>query len=82
MAPVLLPGTREYLDAFLELSTDRPAGFSILPIPAGAIAAFAERIGLGEADEFETFRRLIRAMDAVLMDHVRAKDKQPQEADK
>jgi len=52
--------------AFFLLSGDRSIGFEGPgPIPFLAIDRYAERFGLtGDADEFERFVELIRAMDA------------------
>jgi len=58
-----LPGGREILDAFFELSTDRQLGFSEGPIPFTALDAYARRIGIDGLDEFMQLRRLIRALD-------------------
>lgn len=58
-----------FWEAFSELSTDRPidgmggAG----AIPFSAIDRYADRYGFGQADEFERFRALIRAMDAAYL---------------
>lgn len=49
-----------YLDAFGELSTCRPGGMDLLPIPFTAIAEYSRIYDIPESDEF---RALIRAMD-------------------
>lgn len=51
--------------AFLELSTDRPVGFSGAgPIPWVAIDRYAVRYGVHDPDDFEAFLTRIRALDA------------------
>lgn len=69
-----LPGGREILDAFFELSTDRQLGFSEGPIPFTAIDAYARRAGVDGPDEFMQLRRLIRALDHAYLKRPRASD--------
>ena len=53
-----------YLEAFRELSTCRPSGFGLSPIPFTAIVEYARIYGV---DEFNEFLDLIRAMDSELL---------------
>lgn len=69
-----LPGGREILDAFFELSTDRQLGFSEGPIPFTAIDAYARRVGVDGLDEFMQLRRLIRALDAQYLKRPKASE--------
>ena len=53
------------MDAFDELSTDRSVSIGGLgPIPYTSLAEYARSEGLGD---FQAFRRLIRALDAVYL---------------
>jgi hypothetical protein len=56
----------------MELSSDRPSGNGPAPIPATSLDTFAQRYQL-EADDFEKFKRMIRAMDTVFLERARAK---------
>lgn len=40
-APELRMGLQLYLDAFYDLNTDRPSGWSLMPIPRSAIRDYA-----------------------------------------
>ena len=55
-------------NAWIELSTSRPSnGMGLSPIPFSALDRYAERYGLGDLDDFELFRRAIRAMDSIYL---------------
>lgn len=69
-----MPGSGFYLAAFWELNSDRPAGMAVAPIPFSTIDRFAARNGI-EDEDFDTFTRLMRAMDEVVLAH--AKSDQP-----
>jgi len=56
--------------AFRELSTDRSSAFDRGAIPWRSIDAYAALYGLG-GDDFDRFVRIIRAMDAAYLDHLR-----------
>lgn len=56
--------------AFADLSTDRPVGMGVRPIPWSCIDRYARRYGIDDLDDFEAFLSLMRAMDAVHLDHV------------
>jgi hypothetical protein len=53
-----------YLDAFRELSSCRPGGFGISPIPFTAIVEYAKLYDVGE---FHEFLDIIRSMDSELI---------------
>jgi hypothetical protein len=69
----LLPFLQFEWNAFAALSTDRPVGLDRGAIPWRSIHHFGERYGL-VGDEFERLASLIRAMDAVYLEHCRAAD--------
>lgn len=57
-------------EAFWELGTDRaPGPNGSGPIPFTAIDRWADRHGIDDAEEFDRFVALIRALDRVLLDH-------------
>lgn len=72
--PELFPGNEWYLEAFWELSTDRDAGMALGPIPFSAINQYGKRLAL-DAEEFDTFRIMIRALDGAYLDHAEARRK-------
>ena len=53
-----------YLDAFRELSTCRPSGFGLSPIPFTAIVEYAKIYNIQEFNEFLDY---IRLMDSELL---------------
>ena len=55
-----------YLEAFQELSTCRPSGFGVSPIPFVAIVEYAKLYGI-EGEEFHDFLYVIRSMDSEVM---------------
>lgn len=59
-------------NAFQIVSTDRPSGMGLAPIPFSAIDRFAMRYGIDGLDEFERLRRLIGEMDRALLDDLRS----------
>jgi hypothetical protein len=61
-------------EAFDQLSTDRPVGLTRGAIPWTAIDRYAARHGI-EAEDFDRFCALIRAMDTAYLAHF--KDKPP-----
>lgn len=70
--PDLLPGAQEWLDAFIELSTERQMGMGLGPIPSSAIDRWP-------VDDVErpAFRACIRAMDREYLAHSRDDAKAP-----
>jgi hypothetical protein len=62
--PRLHPALQIYWDAFWELSADRQVGMAIGRIPYTAIDRYAVRYGIEDVDEFDTFREIMRSMDA------------------
>jgi hypothetical protein len=71
--PRLHPALQIYWDAFWELSADRQIGMAIGRIPFTAIDRYAVRYGIEEVDEFDTFRNVIRSMDAEFRDQTTPK---------
>ena len=72
-APALLPGLETYYEAFVELSTDRPIGMGIGPIPWTAIDLYAWRHGFS-GDGFDYLLYMVRALDDAFLAYSRAKD--------
>lgn len=58
-----------YWEAWHHLAGDRSTGFGPGPTPFMALDRYAERFGLD--DEFETFQRLMGAMDRTYLEHER-----------
>jgi hypothetical protein len=54
--------------AFRSLSTDRPIGLAMGPIPWSSIDRFAGRYDIA-GDDFDRFSELIQAMDAAFRDY-------------
>ena len=48
--------------AFWDLSTERPIGFTLGPIPGSMIDSYAQRAGL-DFDTMDLFRAVIRMLD-------------------
>jgi hypothetical protein len=60
-------GAEIYLDAFWQLTTDRPqSGFAVHPIPFAAIDAYARRYCI-QGEAFEDLVNAVRAADQVFM---------------
>lgn len=53
-----------YLDAFHDLSTCRPGGMDLLPIPFTEIVKYSTLYDVGD---FDCFKRVIMRMDNALM---------------
>ena len=70
--PDLGEGLHFVWTAFHAVSTDRPVGFGLAPIPFAAIDRYARRYGITDIDEFDRLRRLIMAMDRAMLDDARA----------
>lgn len=70
--PDIEPHLAPFWDAFQELSTDRHSDSmgGVGEIPFSALDRYAERFGIGDPDEFERLRHLIRAMDREYLDVV------------
>lgn len=64
------------------MSTDRPSGTGLAPIPFSAIDRFALRYGINGLDEFERLRRLIGEMDRALLDDLAAEQEREKAARK
>lgn len=61
--PDVLPHLEFVWLAYSELRSERQSGMDRGSILFSSIDAFASRYGIDGVDEFDTFRRLIRAMD-------------------
>lgn len=61
-----------YIDAFQELSTCRPQGFGIGPIPFTAIVEYAK---IYNVEDFQEFLEIIRRMDSVWLELERQGEK-------
>lgn len=70
--PDLEPGLDFYMVAFNELSTCRQMGMSVGPIPWDAVQAYADSFGLDD-ETADTLLRMVRALDAAFLAHVREK---------
>lgn len=66
--PDFLPGAAEWYEAFWEMSSDRNIGMEYGPIPSHSIRSFAAEL---HESEQVPFRRIIRKMDQVFLDHAR-----------
>ena len=70
---MLHQGDEFFIKAFNHLSTERPIGYSIGPIPHSKILAYAERVGLDE-DFVDDFVYIIREMDEGYLEWQREQD--------
>lgn len=68
--PRLFPELRLVWDSFWELNESRAIGMDVGPIPISEIAAFCEFVDVGDRGRF---LRLVRSMDRVFLDDVRAR---------
>lgn len=70
--PELWPHLTLYSEAFGDLSSERPLGAmgGCGSISWSAIDRYAERYGIDDLDDFERFRRMIRAQDRVYLEDV------------
>jgi hypothetical protein len=60
-------GAEIYLEAFWQLTTDRPqSGLAVHPIPFAAIDAYARRYGI-QGEAFDALVNAVRAADQVFM---------------
>lgn len=50
------------------MSSDRSVGMGLGPIPFSSIDRYARRFGL-TLDEYDFFRRAMRAMDEIFLEH-------------
>ena len=71
-APSLMMGLELYWDAFLDLSTCRPTGMGMGPIPWSAIRDYAVTFDFDE-DQHEDLYHFIRVMDNAFIEHHRNK---------
>ena len=60
----IVDGLEFYLDAFRELSSCRPGGLDLQPIPFTAIAEYSRIYDIGGLDEFSS---VIRKMDDAVL---------------
>lgn len=61
-----------YWEAFCSLSTDRPGGMGVMPIPWSSIDRYARRHGI-EGEDFDRLAKLVMAVDAAWMKAVNDK---------
>lgn len=67
-----MPGDLQWvMDAFYRLSASRQVGMSVGPIPFEAVDAYADRYGIRDGDDFETFHTLLRAADNAYLEAMR-----------
>ncbi len=74
--PPMMPAAMPFWRAFDALSSCRPVGMGIGPIPWTAIDAYATRFGLAGNDlvsrlDFDVFQRIINQLDSHWLEHVR-----------
>ena len=68
--PSLEPHLTFWWNAFVELSRDRPVHMGAVgSIPFTSLDRWAQRYGITGLNEFDTFRAVMRAMDAVVHAH-------------
>jgi hypothetical protein len=63
--PQLQPGLELYLNAFLELQTERPIGMTAGPIPWGSIIRWAE---FNAVEDVDVLIRHVRALERASME--------------
>lgn len=61
--PELFEVARFYWDSFQDLSTERPIGMGLGPIPYSAIRRYGDEYGMVSRDEFDFFADIIQGMD-------------------
>ena len=66
-------GLELYYSAFLDLTTCRPSGWDVTPIPWMSIAEYAILYEFNK-EEADDLIHCIRAMDQAYMEHVRKKN--------
>ncbi len=66
-APELLMGLEHFYEWYIELSTCRPGGFEVMPIPVLVINDFADDLGL-DVEEREEFKFFMLSMDNAFRD--------------
>lgn len=67
-----IEGLQFYLEAFRELSSCRPGGMDILPIPFTAVVSYCQ---VYEVEEFDDFLYIIRDLDYVYLGLVEEENK-------
>ena len=73
-APTLRLGLDLFLMGFMDLSSCRPAGFGVSPIPWTAIHEYCERIGV-EDDQRDDMLYHVQIMDQAFLGHHSKKGK-------
>lgn len=70
--PELEPHLTLFSEAFSDLTTDRQLGAmgGAGPIPWSAIDRYAARHEIDDLDDFDRFRRMIRAQDRTYLEHM------------
>lgn len=71
--PKLGMGLELYMDAFLELDTDRDIGFGLGPIPWSSMHTYALAHGL-DGEEYHNFMFLVRQLDSAYIKHRQSKE--------
>ena len=72
-APELQLGLELYYDAFWELSTSRPSGFGVGPIPWLAVCEYARAYDFDE-EQSVWLQQLVRVMDKTYLEHHASKE--------
>ena len=72
--PELEMGLEYYLEAYLDLSSDKDVGMGEGPIPWSAINAYATRYDIVD-EEFERLAAMIRTVDSEILNHKQKKHK-------
>lgn len=71
--PVLGLGLAFFMDAFIELDTDRDIGFGLGPIPWSSMHTYAMAHGL-TGEIYHDFMYLVRKLDTAYIKHRQAKE--------
>lgn len=64
-----MAGLHVYWQAYHELSTCRPVGMGVGPIPWTAISEYALRNGVFDPDDFDELVHHVRALDTTFLEH-------------
>lgn len=73
-APELFIGSELFYGAFMDLSTCRPAGWGVCPIPFSAIIDYAAAMDI-EGDQRDDLVLFVRSLDAAYVKHYNQKEK-------
>ncbi|WP_232629164.1 phage tail assembly chaperone [Methylobacterium sp. Leaf118] len=77
--PELWPHLAFYSEAFADLSADRQLGAmgGAGQVPWSSIDRYADRYEIDDLDDFDRFRRMIRAQDRIYLEHMAKSSRQP-----